>query len=1116
MANGRSSRSEWTSLHYVAIVAGISVVIPVVPVFPVPVAVLIGLSVATLLFPSPPPDLQSEGPEKVGEIGRVASKTAVTRAQPTSQEGLAWQAVVADANNPPPGITGLFGYTQRWVTDAFEAVKRVRVRDGEPYQPTTPGEVSGLSRLGIFVASVGVAMIDMWYMSIIGFGTIAGTVIRAVAAVVFGYAVISQVADWNRNRVKHVATHPRPSLGWLAEHDGDSNPIITPFCVEWTDRAGPSSASAFRIVGVAILLVGLAVAAVISSSIGVLIIAAGAGISWLGYKPGEGRQEASLMGADGYDADTSTWDDDFDTDLLAGPEDMYDVRYIEPGDQAEPTDGGQSWKDRILAIAVREGTLGVPDELMVSVGAGIAAGGVIGAIIWLIPFLPATAAIGSFLLIGTIAWRYSWGGMHPAYAKWADAVSREQQFASYWAAGFPQAAPPVQATPITQICDDPPIFQTVLQGSGSTALSLDRLLGPTVPEVIAPAEGIETLSISLLPARSAEGTVDMTRGSAFVVKMTWSLDPMSQAWKNPDKEVASQARLLALDHLFQTSGGALPERPLLIQAPLPQQHARQMFSVEFQSNFPVPAWRKKLGEFRAVLGVGWAGFESPSPGKIRAWWSDEHPSAYLDPDNPQQLTPLDVCRRIDFGNALANEKLYNDEKETPRYVEGWRDAESGVVTAVFDLNGTSREKVSAGLDSIATAMGMNFARIGPPPLDEDGNMLMSRILIQTGKVDPLRDTYLYSAWGDRVFEKLQAAREKKPEHQPSTLWMPGVNTDRVLVEGRLAEPIPHAILSGATGSGKTILLKSLFLQQAWANGPDVLKFFLMDGGVEAAQFSGLPHTVALMTQGTSKMAAAQRPIALDGQPMMDVVKAEHGRRIQAIGAHPQNPSNVTIARDVAASEVLMAEAGETPDYWDTNSRGPFPYWDTTKPHPMAFPTWIVLVEELPTFLEAPKTDKEAMAVATGFMDGIASLSTITRKTQLLFVLTAQRPTADVVNRQFRNNASLTSMYVTDKTAARYVGDEGLSIADNPELTPGTGVAVGANGVPTWIKALYAPDDELEGLVAQIADKWGGDTGRTPEWWADHNYVDPDLMALHASGGGGITAQSDDLVLPDGW
>lgn len=1122
MANGRgSTRSEWTSLHYLGIVAGVSVIIPVIPIFPIPVAVLIGLSIATLLFPSPPPDLQSEGPEKVGEIGKVATKTAVTRAQPISQEGLAWQAVVFDPRNPPPGITGLFRYTQTWVSDGIEALKRVRGRDGEPYQPTTPGEVSGLSRLGILAASAGVSLIDMWYMSILGVGTIAGAAIRAVAALVFGYAVLSQIADWNRNRVKHVATHARPSLGWLAESEGDGNPVITPLCVEWTHRSGPSANGALRLAGVQTLLVGLAVAGFMSAPIGSIILAAGAAISWFGYKPSDGGPNASLMAADGYEDDGAhDWDDDY-LDIDMGDGDFDDgPRALGPspedGEDGPAEDTGPSLRGKALALSVREGTLGVPDELMVSVGAGAAAGTAVGTLIWLVPFLPTTAAIGSFLLVGTIAWRYAWGAQHPSYTKWANAVSREQQIASYWASGFPQAAPPVQATPITKICDNPETFQTVLQCSGSTALSLDRLLGPTIPGVIAPAEGIETLAISLLPARSAEGSVDMTRGSAFVVKMTWSLDPMSQAWKNPDKGLASQARLLALDHLFQTSGGSLPERPLLIQAPLPQQSARQMFSVEFQSDFPVPAWRKKLGEFRAVLGVGWAGFESPSPGKIRAWWSDEHPSVYLDPDNTQQLTPLDVCRRIDFGNALANEKLYNDERETPRYVEGWRDAESGVVSAVFDLNGTSREKVSSGLDSIATAMGMNFARIGPSPLDDKGNALKSRITIQTGKTDPLNANYPYSEWQERIFEHLEIARGKKAAHQPSTMWIPGVDTNLKMVQAELAAPIPHGVLSGTTGSGKTVVLMSLFLQMAWANSPETLRFFMLDGGVEAAVFSELPHTIGMMTQGTSKMVESGRSICLDGQPMMDVAKAEHTRRLKAIASHPLAPPNVPAGRDIAAAEVAMAEAGETPDYWDAGARGEFPYWDTTDVHPLAFPTWIILVEELPTFLDAPKNDKEASGIASAFMDGISGLSTITRKTQMLFVLTAQRPTTDVVAAQFRDNASLTSMAVAKDSIADYVGDRGLSIASNPGLKPGTGVFVSADGVPTWLKAFYAPDDELHEMIEMIAERWGGATGRTPEWWADHGYVDPDLVALHASGGNSVAVHSDDLVLPDGW
>lgn len=79
---------------------------------------------------------------------------------------------------------------------------------------------------------------------------------------------------------------------------------------------------------------------------------------------------------------------------------------------------------------------------------------------------------------------------------------------------------------------------------------------------------------------------------------------------------------------------------------------------------------------------------------------------------------------------------------------------------------------------------------------------------------------------------------------------------------------PHGVLVGATGSGKSELLRSLVAGLAARHCPDLLSFVLVDfkGGAAFADFAALPHTAGLITNLADDLTLVDRMRqALEGE-----------------------------------------------------------------------------------------------------------------------------------------------------------------------------------------------------------------------------------------------------------
>ncbi|AEV88975.1 secretion protein EccC [Actinoplanes sp. SE50] len=123
-------------------------------------------------------------------------------------------------------------------------------------------------------------------------------------------------------------------------------------------------------------------------------------------------------------------------------------------------------------------------------------------------------------------------------------------------------------------------------------------------------------------------------------------------------------------------------------------------------------------------------------------------------------------------------------------------------------------------------------------------------------------------------ESFRPARGWRPRPARDRLRAPiGVTADGLPVELDLKESAqggmgPHGLLIGATGSGKSELLRTLVLALAGTHSPESLNLVLIDfkGGATFASLDRLPHTAALITNLRDELPLVDRMAeAIDGE-----------------------------------------------------------------------------------------------------------------------------------------------------------------------------------------------------------------------------------------------------------
>lgn len=230
--------------------------------------------------------------------------------------------------------------------------------------------------------------------------------------------------------------------------------------------------------------------------------------------------------------------------------------------------------------------------------------------------------------------------------------------------------------------------------------------------------------------------------------------------------------------------------------------------------------------------------------------------------------------------------------------------------------------------------------------------------------------------------------------------------------------MPHLLIAGATGAGKSVCLNTMIVSILFKSGPDTVKFVLIDPKVvELTTFNEIPHLACPVVTDAKKAAATLRWLV-----------REMERRYEALAAAG--------VRDITRYNSVLKLGDE--------KGGRLPYI-------------IVVIDELADLMMVAPVDVE---------DAICRLAQMARAAGIHLVVATQRPSVDVITGLIKANIpSRISFAVSSQVDSRTI----LDIAGAEKLV-GRGdmlfIPVGSTK-PVRLQGAYLSDREVEAVVEYL-------------------------------------------------
>lgn len=272
------------------------------------------------------------------------------------------------------------------------------------------------------------------------------------------------------------------------------------------------------------------------------------------------------------------------------------------------------------------------------------------------------------------------------------------------------------------------------------------------------------------------------------------------------------------------------------------------------------------------------------------------------------------------------------------------------------------------------------------------------------------------------------------------------------ITGDLAE-MPHLLIAGATGSGKTVCVNAILATLLYRFRPDQLRLVLIDPKVvEMQQYNVLPHLIVPVVTESKKAPLALRWVINEMEKRYQIFAKVGVRNIASFNARPVGraaPSAPPAETENEPQEVLKIEVPR----------------DTELVIPDRVPYIVVVVDELADLMLTVPADVE-MAVAR--------LTQLGRAAGIHLIIATQRPSVDVVTGVIKANIpARIGFQVASKQDSRVIldangADKLLGKGDMLYLPPGSSKLVRAQGV-------LVSDEEIKRIVdfigARAKPKW---------------------------------------------
>jgi S-DNA-T family DNA segregation ATPase FtsK/SpoIIIE len=248
--------------------------------------------------------------------------------------------------------------------------------------------------------------------------------------------------------------------------------------------------------------------------------------------------------------------------------------------------------------------------------------------------------------------------------------------------------------------------------------------------------------------------------------------------------------------------------------------------------------------------------------------------------------------------------------------------------------------------------------------------------------------------------------------------------------------MPHLLVAGTTGSGKSVTIHDFVVSLLYRCGPERLRFIMIDPKrVELTLYNSIPHLLTPVITDAKKAILALKWLAKEMDRRYNILETE---RVRDIASYHST---------VLAPAIEKASKGGASE----------------KPLPEAMPYIVLFIDELADIMQTYPRELEG---------GIVRLAQMSRAVGIHLVLSTQRPSVKVITGLIKANIpSRVALQVASQIDSRTILD-----GSGAEKLLGSGDMLFLSGEmskPRRIQAAYISEDELKRVVSHIAKQAEG-------------------------------------------